>query len=432
MQLTGKRNIANALAMGSCSLLGLQTQATTANNSSDEWQVDTAIMYYDEQDRVQALEAIGMIRKAFGDTSLLDMKLVVDSLTGASASGAVAQDESQTFTQPSGYRQYNVPAGDVPLDDTFQDTRVQASANWREILTHQWAINGGLYGSKEVDYTSTGFNGGLEHRFNKDNTTLALSGSYSYDLVELEDGRPVPLSAMVFRDNFDNEADFEAALDLTRIHDAASKETIELIVGLTQVLNKRWLFQANYGVSSKSGYLTDPYKILSLVDSSGTAKRYIYEYRPDSRLEHSLYLMTKGALDSGVVDFSYRFNTDDWDIQSHTLETHYRYYFMSNTYVQLHLRFYQQQGANFYAPFLLDGQALPEYASADYRIGNMTTYTLGLKFGHRVFGSHEMSYRLEYYQQNPKNNGTELIGQLQHLDLFPKIKAVVAQISYSF
>ena len=28
--------------------------------------------------------------------------------------------------------------------------------------------------------------------------------------------------------------------------------------------------------------------------------------------------------------FPYRYNTDDWDLTSHTLETHYRYYFAGN------------------------------------------------------------------------------------------------------
>ncbi|GIU48164.1 DUF3570 domain-containing protein [Shewanella algidipiscicola] len=430
MQLTKHRNIASALAMASCSLVGQQAQAT--ETSPDDWKVDAAVMYYGEQDRVQAVEAIGNVQKAFGDTSLLDMKLVVDSLTGASASGAVAQDTSQTFTRPSGNGEYVVAPGETPLDDTFHDTRVQASVNWSETLTPQWKVNGGIYGSKEFDYMSMGLNGGVERSFNKDNTTLALSGSYTYDVIDPVGGKPVAFSAMVHRGDFQNEDDYRAAFNSTRIEGTEDKSTADLLLGVTQVLNRRWLFQANYGLSSVSGYMNDPYKILSQVDSTGTTQDYLYENRPDSRLKHSVYMMTKGALDSGVVDFSYRYSTDDWDIQSHTLETHYRYYFSGNFYGQIHLRYYQQQAANFYQPFLLSSDPLPEYASADYRIGDMTAYTVGIKFGQRLAGGHEMSYRLEYYQQNPENNGTELIGQLQNYDQFPQVKAIMAQFSYSF
>lgn len=431
MQLTSKQSIASALAIASCSLIG-QANAAETVPANDDWKVDAAIMYYGEQERVQAVEAIGNVQKAFGDSSLLDMKVVVDSLTGSSASGAVAQGESQTFTRPSGKGEYTVGAGDTPLDDTFHDTRVQLSANWQEVFNQDWTGNVGVYGSKEFDYLSMGLNAGLERSFNKNNTTLALSGAFTQDVVDPVGGRPVAFSEMVYRANYNSDAEYQAAFDQTRLSGDDTKQTSDVMLGVTQILNRNWLMQANYGLSSVSGYMNDPYKILSEVDSNGITQGYRYENRPDSRLKHSVYVMTKGALDSGVVDFSYRYSTDDWDITSHTLETHYRYYFSPSFYGQLHLRYYQQQAAEFYQPFLMMGDTLPDYASADYRIGDMTAYTIGLKFGQRLSGGHEMTYRLEYYQQNPENNGTEIPGQLQNYDLFPSVKAIVAQVSYSF
>ncbi|GGB50523.1 DUF3570 domain-containing protein [Shewanella inventionis] len=432
MQLTSKQHIASALAIASCSLIGQQAYAADPQLTQDDWKVDAAIMYYGEQDRVQAAEAIGNVQKAFGDTSLLDMKIVVDSLTGASASGAVAQAESQTFTRPSGKGEYTINAGDTPLDDTFHDTRVQLSANWQEVLNQDWTTNVGVYASKEFDYLSMGVNAGLERSLNKNNTTLSLSAAFTNDIVDPVGGRPMAMSQMVFRDNYESDADYQAAFDQTRLSGDDTKQTSDIMFGVTQILNRNWLMQANYGLSSVSGYMTDPYKILSEVDLNGQTQAYRYENRPDSRLKHSVFVMTKGALDSGVVDFSYRYSTDDWDIQSHTLETHYRYNLSPTMYAQLHLRYYQQQAAEFYQPFLLSGEDLPEYASADYRIGDMTAYTVGVKFGQRLSNGHEMSYRLEYYQQNPDNNGTVLPGQLQQYDLFPSVKAIVAQVSYSF
>lgn len=426
------KKIASALAFASCGLFASNGHATELAKNVDDWKVDAALMYYGEQDRVQAIEAIGTAQKNFGDDSVLDLKLVVDSLTGASASGAVAQSDSQTFTRPSGNGQYKVAAGDTPLDDTFHDTRVQGSANWSQKLNPDWKVNGGVYGSKEFDYMSMGINAGVERGFNKDNTTLFLGTAYSFDVVDPVGGRPVALSSMAIRDNFTSDEAYRTAFDATRQNGSDDKQTVDLMLGITQILNQRWLLQANYGLSSVSGYLTDPYKVLSVVDNNGTSQDIVYENRPDSRLKHSFYVMTKGALDSGVVDFSYRYNTDDWDLTSHTIETHYRYYFSGSFYGQLHLRYYQQSAVNFYQPFLLADTPLPEFASADYRIGDMSAYTIGVKFGHRLSGGHEMTYRLEYYQQDPKNNGTELPGQLQNYDLFPTQKAITAQFSYSF
>jgi hypothetical protein len=434
MQLNNKRNIASALALASVSLVGQHAYAASdeALTQSDDWQVDAAIMYYGEQDRVQATEVIANVSKNFGDTAILDMKLVVDSLTGASASGAVAQGESQTFTRPSGQGEYTVAPGETPLDDTFHDTRVQGSANWTEILSPDWTVNAGVSGSKEYDYLSLGVNGGLERSFNQKNTVLGFSAGFSNDIVDPVGGRPVALSAMAKRSDYTSEAEFNQAFAQSRLEGDESKQTTDLMLGVTQVLNQNWLMQANYGISSVSGYMTDPYKILSEIDSNGISQGYRFENRPDSRLKHSVFLMTKGALDSGVVDFSYRYSTDDWDINSHTLETHYRYYITPSFYAQLHLRYYQQAAANFYQPFLMVGEATPEFASADYRMGDMTAYTFGVKFGQRLAGGHELSYRLEYYQQNPNNDGFELPGQLQNYDLFPAVKAIVAQVSYSF
>ncbi|BDA60856.1 DUF3570 domain-containing protein [Shewanella xiamenensis] len=426
------KQIASALALASCGLFASNGHATELAKNIDDWKVDAALMYYGEQDRVQAIEAIGTAQKNFGDDSVLDLKLVVDSLTGASASGAVAQSNSQTFTRPSGNGQYTVAAGETPLDDTFHDTRVQANANWSQVLNPDWKVNGGVYASKEFDYMSMGINAGVERGFNKDNTTLFLGTSYSFDVVDPVGGRPVALSTMAIRDNFTSDEAYRSAFDATRQTSSDNKQTADLMLGITQILNQRWLLQANYGLSSVSGYLTDPYKVLSVVDNNGTTENIVYENRPDSRLKHSFYVMTKGALDSGVVDFSYRYTTDDWDLTSHTLETHYRYYFSGSFYGQLHLRYYQQAAVNFYQPFLMAESPLPEFASADYRIGDMSAYTVGVKFGHRLSGGHEMSYRLEYYQQDPKNNGTELPGQLQNYDLFPTQKAITAQFSYSF
>ncbi len=439
MQLKKTKNISKALAMAACGLLSAQSTITYAadtqvsNQVNDqEWQFDAALMYYGETGRVTALEGIVNAEKKFGDTSTLETKLVWDSLTGSSASGAVAQNELQTFTRPSGNGEYTIAPGDTPLDDTFQDTRVQLSANWTEVLSPIWTVNGGVYGSKEYDYFSIGLNGGVQRSFNQDNTTLFLGSSYSLDQISPVGDKPIPFAEMVLRKDYISEDTFKQAFNATRGKDTDDKYTADLLLGLTQIINKNWLVQANYGFSSVDGYLTDPYKILSEVDASGTTQGYRYEKRPDSRQKHSAYLATKGAIGNDILDASYRFTTDDWGIDSHTLETHYRHYFSKGFYGQIHLRYYMQSAADFYQPFLVLGATPPKFASADYRIGELNDYTIGIKFGHNLSNGHKISYRLEYLEQTPKNNGVASFGQLSQFDLYPKVKAIIAQVSYSF
>lgn len=405
---------------------------TLDTDETEPAEIDAALLYYLEQDRVTVAEGIFNLKLAVGDKRVYEGKLVLDTLTGSSANGAVPQDERQTFTRPSGNGEYNIDSGNTPLDDTFKDTRIQLSGNWAEIWSPDWSSNHGLYLSREYDYTSMGINAALERTFNKNNTQLSLGMAYYYDLVDPVGGRPVALSKMVFRDDFDSQAEFRTEFDKTRQIASTDKQTVDLSVGLTQIINRYMLVQVSYNLSSLQGYMTDPYKVLSLLDVSGTSEAYLYESRPHERIKQSFYLFSKHALSTGVTDLAYRFSHDDWDVSSHTFETRYRYNFSTTFFGQLHLRFYRQEAARFYRAFLNSDEGLPEFASADYRIGNMNTYTFGIKMGHSLVDGTQASYRLEYYQQDPYSNGEQATGQLAHHELYPSIKAIIFQLGLSF
>jgi hypothetical protein len=123
--------------------------------------------------------------------------------------------------------------------------------------------------------------------------------------------------------------------------------------------------------------------------------------------------------------------TDDWDIDSHTVDLHYRWNLTSGSYFQPHLRFYSQTAASFYRTVLFDGDALPVFATADYRLGEFDAVTIGVKFG-KPTPRGEISGRLELYQQTGKAQPGSQVGSLQNFDLYPDLNAVIAQFSYSF
>jgi len=62
----------------------------------------------------------------------------------------------------------------------------------------------------------------------------------------------------------------------------------------------------------------------------------------------------------------------------------------------------------------------------------MTAYTLGAKFGTRLAEGNELSFRIALYQQKPENDGVTAPGVLADLQLYEKVTAVMAQVSYSF
>ncbi|MCW8833670.1 MAG: DUF3570 domain-containing protein [Colwellia sp.] len=431
------KNIKAALTIATAALLGGNStvSAETVNSTDDSaWEFDSAFLFYSEADRVSASEAIFNAKKTFEDDEVLNLKLTVDALTGASANGAVAQPNVQTFTRPSGNGQYDVAPGDTPLDDTFRDTRVQINGQWTQTVADDLTASGGVHLSKEYDYLSLGINGNLAIDFDRKNTTFSLGFSYFQDTFTPEGGIPKPFASMLIGDSSDPGWDEEFAK--TRIGSEDDKTTTDILLGITQVINRRMIMQFNYSYSMVDGYLTDPFKIMTVVDNDGLAQDYVYESRPDSRVKQSFYAQSLYHFDTTVLDVSYRYMWDDWEITSHTIDSRFRIplsdSFGTESYLQPHFRFYQQGAADFYRPFMMENDPKPAFASADYRIGEMTAYTLGIKYGRLINNGHELSFRLEYYRQTPTDAGFDEPGVLKEVELYPSIDAIIAQVTYSF
>ena len=54
--------------------------------------------------------------------------------------------------------------------------------------------------------------------------------------------------------------------DLSNRIGHVDKDIVDVVTGFTQVINRNILLQINYSFSHASGYLNDPYKIVSIVD----------------------------------------------------------------------------------------------------------------------------------------------------------------------
>jgi hypothetical protein len=427
--------ITGRLAIAAVSLLGANVQAEEAHQPivdvSESWKYDTAIMYYTEPDRVSALEGIFNMRKTYDDESSVNIKAVFDTLTGASANGAVAQLDVQTFTRPSGKGNFDVTDGNTPLDDTFRDTRVEFDVGYSALLSSDKRYDVGVHASREFDYQSVGFNAGMGFDFNQKNTTLTLGGAFSFDRIKPYGGLPVALSVHVVQSSTMSDEEFEQAFNATRRGDTENKTISDFLVGVTQVIDKNTLMQLNYSFSRSSGYHTDPFKIVSVIDSDGVTQSNIYESRPVSRTKHGIFWRTKHFNDGDIFDASYRLMTDDWGIASNTIDIRYKIP-LGQGFIEPHVRFYQQSAADFYNVYLLDSNASPKYTTADYRLGELTTATLGLKYGFTTISGNEMAFRLEYYQQMSANAGYKPIGQLSNVEYLPNVNAIMLQVSYSF
>lgn len=435
MKSNTKKNIRLSLAAASCALIGSQGAFAEDKLDVGEWDVGAALLFYSETDRVSATEPVITARKQIDTDETLNLKLTVDTLTGASGSGAVATDLPQTFTTPSGNSNYAISPGDTPLDETFKDTRIALNVAWERPIAKDLTMVLGGNVSTEYDYKSFAVNSSLAKDMNRGNTTWSAGLSLGFDTVDPVGGKPIAFGVMQ-----------EAGGVQLRDGSSDSKMLVDVMFGVTQVIDENSLFQVNYVLSQSSGYLTDPYKIISVIDpvtgrpmfqnvAQPTLPTVVYENRPDSRLKHSIFGQYKRYIGGDVLDTSYRLMVDDWGITSHTIDLRYRWAFAGTQYVEPHVRFYQQSAADFYTPFFVDGQQPTAgnesvEASADYRLGEFNGYTVGLQYG-QDNPENGWSVALEYYLQTG-DEPSDTFGELTRQELYPDIEAVMVRIMYDF
>ena len=434
MQLINTPNsVRLALAAASSSLLAGAAHA----EEKTPWLVDSALAVYSESDsRVTAVEPIVSLRKDMGGERTLGLKLTLDSLTGASPNGAIAANEVQTFTGPSGNGSYDAGKGKTPLDTEFKDTRTAIAISWEQPWGERNRVSFDGNISKEYDFTSAALSTAIARDFNNKNTTLSLGINLETDTIDAVGGIPDPLTSLKVGQNPEHKSG-----------GTENKTVNDFLLGVTQVMNRHWLTQLNLSVGSSSGYHSDPYKILSVLNTDGSlannpedanSKWYLYDSRPDSRSRQSLYWGNKIHLTEDVIDISYRYYTDDWGIKSHTLDFRYRYEFGGNMYLEPHVRWYSQTAADFYHLYLnkdvdtSSAESVIAYASSDTRLGEFTGTTFGLKYGIALGRNNEFNIRVEQYTQTYKASAPATMTALKGLDLAPDLTAMTVLVGYSF
>lgn len=415
----GKKYIRGGLAAATCSLLGVSPAA--AEGKAD---LESSLMIYTEPGRVSTYELMAHSRLMLPGQKLLRLNLTVDILTGASPNGATPARFIQTFTRPSGKGQYTTPAETQPLDNTFQDNRGMLDGQLDLPLGAATTSRVGGHVSVEYDYVSAGLRGSLSRDFNKKNTGVNVGAMVSWDQIDPEGGAPIAFAPM--------RGAFERPF---RIPGRQRKTVVDVLFGVNQVINRRTLAQFNYSYSFNDGYQTDPYKMLSVIettpgDEEGDPLQYVYENRPRLRSKQSVYGWLKRHLSRDIIEGSYRFMWDDWGINSHTVEMRYLWSFGAGQHLQPLLRFYHQSRADFYQYFLRNDEAFPEFATADYRLNEFNAYTVMLRYGRTLPGGQRVNLRLGYYLQMGDSSPPEAIGHLRDLNLFPNVTGLIWQISY--
>jgi hypothetical protein len=417
----------------SCALLSAGVARSQQTNIAppdsgllEDWSVDSALAYYHEDGRIQAVEPVVDLAKVFADGQALNFNVTFDALSGASPNGALTSHNPQTFSSPSGkpVHQYTTAPGQLPADPNYHDDRIAVGGNWTVPFTRVDQVTVGGKLSAEDDFFSATVNASIAHDFNEKNTTLSFGIDNEYDSIHPIGGAPVPGSDYALADKQTG---------------GKTKDGVGALLGVTQVMTRNWLSEFNISVDRFTGYLNDPYKFISIINSAGGTTGYEYENRPDQRTRKSAYWENRVAWNSRLsTALSLRYMSDDWGVRSDTAQLHLRWSFSNgDRYIEPTYRWYRQTAADFYMPFILDtAKSTTGYESSDSRLGAFHALTYGFKYAQKLPGlgsraESEFSVRAEYYQQTFDEH-VPVPASLQGLDLYPGLKAILVQIGWRF
>jgi hypothetical protein len=412
------KSIKNKLTLATCTLLS--QQSGDALGIENAWEIDSSLLYYSEaDDRVSVTKFVAAVGGDVSDRDRVNIQAVLDTMSGSTPSGAViASGGSDTTSGASGGGGTAVTDPNASALAKFDDTRLANSLTWTHSHDNNWVIDYNAAVSIENDYRS--YSGAVtvnKETANKDyRFTFGIAGTYDQIYRVGAGSTPVPLTQIA--DNlFAGEGE---------------KTTTDLILGLTHVINRRTIGQVNLAYSISKGYLTDPYKVFSVVDEATDIPiddSSYYEKRPGDRNRASITFALNHQTypSNNIIHGSYRYYTDDWDVTSNTLDLNYRITMANTNYLEPRIRLYQQTAASFYQnQFYVDNVAgldpttlFPDYISADYRLDDMQSVTTGLHYGKEVGKDGHIRARVEYMYQT-----------FEHSE-FDTNKAIIFQIAYS-
>jgi len=376
-------SIRQRLGAAACLLLAGSVPAAAQTAVAPGWQLETTGLFYGEQARARVVEPMARLARQFANGRALSLGLAVDAITGASPTGGLPTGQVQTTTSASG-RASTTTADAVPTH-AFQDLRGAVDVGWVEPLGTLVSASTSAHYSQEKDYASLG--GGLKTSVDLLGrlVTLTVGGGYNRDRVFPTGGTAVGL----------------APDSAPRLPGDNPKEVRTGLVGLSRVVSRRWLLGATGAQTRETGYLTDPYKVVSLVDPvTQLPVAQVNEKRPSERTRDDVLGSSVYHFEQDVFYMNYRYYWDDWGVRSHTLDMKVRHDLSSESWVQPHVRLYAQSPARFFVFGLTQGQPLPEFASADERLGPLRTATFGATYGFHVPGHRgEFTLRAEYMYQ---------------------------------
>ncbi len=359
--------LASLVLPGLAALAAFDPGTASAENAPEKTTVAAKYGHYSDSqpgwDRITVDAAQLYVQAPIAGDWSIEASGVVDNVSGASPRWHTQGTALSGASQMKDERK----AGDVKV------TRYLARA----------AVSASLALSKEHDYNSNAL--GLDARWSSEDNNRTWTAGYGYA-----------------SDTIDNRSNgVNTAID-------QHKNTHEFMGGVTQVLSPGDIAQFNLTRSVGSGYYNDPYKS--------------FDQRPSQRdnwIALARWNHYLGDLDASLRS-SYRFYSDTFGVQSHTLGLD-----LAKPLGQWTLtpgvRYYSQSAASFYLDPLVDAQgqydlnavraraialqAAGSKQSTDQRLASFGAITLSMKLSYALTPDTTMDLKYETYRQTAALHG---------------------------
>ncbi len=183
------------------------------------------------------------------------------------------------------------------------------------------------------------------------------------------------------------------------------KSTYQGLLGVTQILDKKSLLQANLTYNHSDGYLSDPYKFaLELFDPNLITDGYrsfVRDSRPGNRDQFGLlfrYVHDFSELNDAALHLDYRFYADTWGLDAHTVEAAWYQPVYDGWQLVPRVRYYSQTAADFYQPFFTTARADGHYSS-DYRMASFGAISGGASLSKEFWDRLRISASVDFYER---------------------------------
>lgn len=353
--------------------------------------------------------------------------------TGASpllqGSGAVSLDrnfkplQTDQFGQLTGRKDTQLVH---TLSSASPETRNQGDFRLAyELDNAELSAGGGV--SVENDYESDFGNLGGRFDFNNKLTTLDVGLSYTssdtHAIVD-HDAAPYFYEAAEGYPDFNNRRhNYEIQKTEGNYIITGQREDWSANLGLTQVINKNALFSTSISATRSHGYLSNPYKAVSVafIDpaqqscAASSAGGYcatilaVLENRPEERNQgtwNARFIQNFEPI-NGALHLDYRYYRDDWGISAHTFSGDWAQSLGAGWTLTPRVRYYSQGKADFYTPYLVtqgvdqngkfDPRKLPAFYSSDQRLSGFGTLSGGITLSKRFTKGISLELGAEYY-----------------------------------